>query len=1028
MISFTHSLKSVLLLLLLIHLSPLQGFSQNKIWKGDLKPGQFAAFSTGNYSTVTGNVFVYKTNLKDLSQLQNLEIIEGNLYIGMHDIIKKIKEGNDNLLNLNGLEKLISVSGKLQITQNKVLENISALSNLQNVHGGLDISHNDTLLNLNGLENLKVVKKYLSISNNRSLQNIVALKYLHELEGDLSINHNISLKSLHGIENISKIDGSLTIRSNENLPSLTGIKLTKIGGGLNIANNTILNNLKPLHFIDSIPGSVLIANNNALKNLDGMQRLVFIGEKLEVESNDNLTSLAGLDNINQINGDIIINKNTNLKHFESLNKLKTVGGDVNILSNPNLIELNGLHHLEEVKVDISIYNNEKMVNIKGFESLCTVKNDISLYSNALLTNLTSLNKLTYIGRNFYIIENLSITELSGLENLKIIGGNCKIALNKNLKNIDAFPALLQIKEDLTIQENKSLKSICNFNSLKTVDKYMTIEKNDSLLSVSGFNSLDSIHSHLWFMENPLLSKVDGFKNLSYINDLWLNQNKDLSVVSGFNKLNFCGELFIDQSPLLTNIDAFSNIAKMNSMRLSDVGIENLNGFSLIKKIGRVNIHNNLSLNHIEGLNNLKLISNSLYLNNNPKLSGFNGLSNLESVRENIEIKNNKELVDISGLKKLICVGEKLEITENERLQAYHGLNPVLLNKLKHYNVHIFGNCYNPNLSMLLAGRYVNSPNPLVRIPLIKNGLINYSPDFDNEVYDEATETMEESVYWRRGTIFRSNLDNEKLFHVRVFSDNNNLRIYFMGASFSKCSQSEVCNINIYELNPDGSIYIIDNFQVSLPGGYLDDYITYNFDNIIIASGKVYYHKTTDFSKINEDPNTFINNLKYYEYKMGSKQKSIALASQPIRLVYTLDNLNRCAFSPDHSKVAWTAHIDVDINIANNKNAGDYNNTLFRNSLKFNRSRGDLKVSSYFPNIKDEYPSFGGLCWNKAGNTLYFDNSGISYACIWKWDLKTQKVTKIIPEHEAIHPYCFTFKNKEMIAYVQENCIMIGEPQ
>ena len=50
-----------------------------------------------------------------------------------------------------------------------------------------------------------------------------------------------------------------------------------------------------------------------------------------------------------------------------------------------------------------------------------------------------------------------------------------------------------------------------------------------------------------------------------------------------------------------------------------------------------------------------------------------------------------------------------------------------------------------------------------------------------------------------------------------------------------------------------------------------------------------------------------------------------------------------------------------------------------------------------------------------------------YACIWMVNLSNRKVKKIVPEHEAIHPYFFIYKNQEYIAYLEENKIMLAEP-
>ena len=50
--------------------------------------------------------------------------------------------------------------------------------------------------------------------------------------------------------------------------------------------------------------------------------------------------------------------------------------------------------------------------------------------------------------------------------------------------------------------------------------------------------------------------------------------------------------------------------------------------------------------------------------------------------------------------------------------------------------------------------------------------------------------------------------------------------------------------------------------------------------------------------------------------------------------------------------------------------------------------------------------------------LFFDNAGVDYRCIWRVDTQTQEVVKIVPEHEAIHPFVFAHDGNAFVAYVE----------
>jgi hypothetical protein len=131
-----------------------------------------------------GNVTITGSDITDLNGLNILTSINGKLIIDM----------NDALASLTGLEKLTSTGGFFIIRRNKVLTNLTGLANLTSIGGGLSINSNDALVSMTGLVNLT------SIANS------------------LSINGNEALTSLSGLENIAA--GSITdlyIYSNNSL-------------------------------------------------------------------------------------------------------------------------------------------------------------------------------------------------------------------------------------------------------------------------------------------------------------------------------------------------------------------------------------------------------------------------------------------------------------------------------------------------------------------------------------------------------------------------------------------------------------------------------------------------------------------------------------------------------------------------------------------------------------------------------------------------------------------------------------------
>ena len=75
---------------------------------------------------------------------------------------------------------------------------------------------------------------------------------------------------------------------------------------------------------------------------------------------------------------------------------------------------------------------------------------------------------------------------------------------------------------------------------------------------------------------------------------------------------------------------------------------------------------------------------------------------------------------------------------------------------------------------------------------------------------------------------------------------------------------------------------------------------------------------------------------------------------------------------------------------------------------------------------DDKITFGGMSWHTSESILYISDYGGDYNSIWQIDLDKNQTKKIIPENKAIHPFFFKINDKEYIAYVEKNMIMISE--
>ena len=142
------------------------------------------------------------------------------------------------------------IDGGVTISGNDIT-NLSGLSVLTSIAGGLEIVNNYTLTTLNGLEGISALH-YLLIANNPVLSDLSGLDNLSSTEGAIGIWLNESLTSLDGLGNLTSIGGFMEIAMNNTLTHLDGLEnLTTIGGYLYIYFNTSLISISGLENIDA---------------------------------------------------------------------------------------------------------------------------------------------------------------------------------------------------------------------------------------------------------------------------------------------------------------------------------------------------------------------------------------------------------------------------------------------------------------------------------------------------------------------------------------------------------------------------------------------------------------------------------------------------------------------------------------------------------------------------------------------------------------------------------------------------------
>ena len=194
---------------------------------------------------ITGNLTVSGATIADLTGLESLKYIGGNLSIVNNS-------GTTTITALTGLSGLVLVGGALDIEGNTQLRNVSGLGALVDLGGALTLSNNAALVSAFGLHSLAVAGGAITVTLNPMLTNLGG-----------------------GLESLNRVQGKLTI-SGTPLTSLTELGALTYAGGLVLTNNAAIPTLS-LSKLAWVQGSVDFTGDSGMTSLDLGSLLVVTG-------------------------------------------------------------------------------------------------------------------------------------------------------------------------------------------------------------------------------------------------------------------------------------------------------------------------------------------------------------------------------------------------------------------------------------------------------------------------------------------------------------------------------------------------------------------------------------------------------------------------------------------------------------------------------------------------------------------------------------------------------------------------------
>ncbi len=455
---------------------------------------------------------------------------------------------------------------------------LSNLSHIEVISGGLTIQYNDSLLVVNSFSRLRKAGR-LEISHNYSLLQIDSFVNIDTLQ-DLILVANAYLNRVNGFENLTCITGSMSIVESESLIDLSGLSsLQKVGTTFEISYSA-LPNLLDFNNLQSV-GLLSLVNNFKLLNLDGLSNLTAINTAIWITYNDSLKNLDGLSNVSSLAidmayyGGLYVQNNPVLTNCCGIQRLlaDTILDDriVEIFDNPFacnsvdtiltqncagyyyfdgrfLVDLDG-SGCDTVEVGyphvpfLIRYENQQRQYITNVEG--------SFHTLQLDTGFTQIIPLGDITDRFNIVPDTAIYHLNGMENIQVNFCMTPISTFNDLR-VSVIPLNAARPGFLA-----NYKIVYENLGTNTMDGHIVLETPENVVSISDASPpADTISQNrfVWnyFQLHPFESREI---QLAFLN----NSPMDNPPLNGGEILNYISTIY----PITDDINEIDNRFELN---------------------------------------------------------------------------------------------------------------------------------------------------------------------------------------------------------------------------------------------------------------------------------------------------------------------------------------------------------------------------------------------------------------------------------------------------------------------------------
>ncbi len=405
---------------------------------------QSAVDALAKCRAIAGDLILEGPGVVSLAPLKRIECIGGDF-----DIYDLEEVGESGVTSLVGLERLRYVGGELQLTDMDTVTDLSSLSRLKRVLGGLNIYRFPKLTSLHGLAGLEQVGS-LTLSGLGRVERLEGLGNLRSIDHRLDISE-LAITNLHGLGPLDLAGPTdVTFAFNPKLLSLDGYPVAAFESldRLQVADNTALSDLSGLSELVELD-ALSIRRCHQLENLAGLEGAQRFGS-LHLWRNNGLLSLAGLDGLISV-VELSIGENAKLRDLAGLDTLAVV--ERLSIDGAGLQRIGPLPALESVR-SVSITAAKDLSDFGRLTALFTFEALVVQGAgvNASMAQFTDLDSVDYL--SIKLNEHMTVEDLPTVRQV----ARLSVVVNGSLDQTaaEAWGESVEVTEQRKIDGNKGV--------------------------------------------------------------------------------------------------------------------------------------------------------------------------------------------------------------------------------------------------------------------------------------------------------------------------------------------------------------------------------------------------------------------------------------------------------------------------------------------------------------------------------------------------------------------------------------------